>query len=282
MANGWKSTLVQIFSRKVIPKLSTGSFQRLWRILHRRERFVAWWASLRREPAVPKIYGVEDAIALPNGKPGPSPGRNHGAHGVRWICWTFSIWETEVWQTFRRTAPVRMYCFRTGLCMDPDILIMDETRVSSLDPNGRKMVQVSGTAELSADTTVLVDNNLVWSAGIVGSCDRHLDGGLTFLTIFQGWFFKFLHYRRSWELSFQGRRKWKYTGNLSKLPQLELFYTVEEGQKQLESWFLSREFEYAGAGRGKRTVITVHNLRKTAATASMPWSMWTLPVTARR
>ena len=58
-------------------------------------------------------------------------------------------------------------CIASVLAMHPDILIMDEP-VSSLDPNGKKMVQ-NVLNQLRADgTTVLIaDNNLEWSAGIV-------------------------------------------------------------------------------------------------------------------
>lgn len=47
-------------------------------------------------------------------------------------------------------------------------------------------------------------------------------------------------------------------------PQLELFYTVEEGQKQLEKLIPVREFTNTQVQEEeKEPVITVHNLGKT-------------------
>jgi len=57
-------------------------------------------------------------------------------------------------------------CIASVLVMQPDVLIMDEP-CSSLDPNGKKLVQ-SVLRQLceSGQTTVIVDNNLDWFCGV--------------------------------------------------------------------------------------------------------------------
>lgn len=71
-------------------------------------------------------------------------------------------------------------CIASVLAMEPDILLMDEP-VSSLDPNGKKMVR-GVLRQLAADdnTVVIVDNNLVWSADIVDHVIGLLDGKVVF------------------------------------------------------------------------------------------------------
>lgn len=101
-----------------------------------------------------------------------------------------------------------MHCLRTG--DGAGYLIMDEP-VSSLDPNGKKMVQsILGQLSINGNTTVLVDNNLVWSAGIVDHVIGLLDGEVVFDGSRDDFFRDFELQER---LGSSSLRKWKYTGN---------------------------------------------------------------------
>lgn len=71
-------------------------------------------------------------------------------------------------------------CIASVLAMRPDIVIMDEP-VSSLDPNGKKMIQsVLNQLRSAGQTTVIVDNNLDWFADIVDHVIGLLDGEVVF------------------------------------------------------------------------------------------------------
>lgn len=71
-------------------------------------------------------------------------------------------------------------CIASVLAMRPDILIMDEP-VSSLDPNGKKMIQsVLGALRETGQTTVIVDSTLDWFAGIVDHVVGLIGGEVVF------------------------------------------------------------------------------------------------------
>ena len=71
-------------------------------------------------------------------------------------------------------------CIASVLAMQPDILIMDEP-VSSLDPNGKKMIQfVLNQLRATGQSTVIVDNNLDWFSDIVDHVVGLIDGEVVF------------------------------------------------------------------------------------------------------
>ena len=71
-------------------------------------------------------------------------------------------------------------CIASVLAMRPEILIMDEP-VSSLDPNGKKMIQsVLGALRETGQTTIIVDNNLDWFSGIVDHVIGLIGGEVVF------------------------------------------------------------------------------------------------------
>ena len=71
-------------------------------------------------------------------------------------------------------------CIASVLAMRPDILVMDEP-VSSLDPNGKRMIQsVLNMLRATGQTTVIVDNNLNWFSGIVDHVLGLYDGEVVF------------------------------------------------------------------------------------------------------
>ena len=71
-------------------------------------------------------------------------------------------------------------CIASVLAMRPDILIMDEP-VSSLDPEGKRMIQsILNQLRETGQTTVIVDNNLDWFSGIVDHVIGLADGRVIF------------------------------------------------------------------------------------------------------
>ncbi|WP_461205672.1 ABC transporter ATP-binding protein [Clostridium sp. DL1XJH146] len=71
-------------------------------------------------------------------------------------------------------------CIASVLAMQPDIVIMDEP-VSSLDPNGKKMIQsVLNQLRATGQSTVIVDNNLDWFSDIVDHVVGLIDGEVVF------------------------------------------------------------------------------------------------------
>ncbi len=73
-------------------------------------------------------------------------------------------------------------CIASVLAMYPDILIMDEP-VSSLDPNGKKLIQsVLMQLRAAGQCTIIVDNNLDWCSDIVD----HVIGLENGMVVFDG------------------------------------------------------------------------------------------------
>ena len=71
-------------------------------------------------------------------------------------------------------------CIASVLAMRPDILIMDEP-VSSLDPNGKKLIQfVLNQLRATGQSTIIVDNNLDWFSDIVDHVIGLIDGEVVF------------------------------------------------------------------------------------------------------
>ncbi|WP_276352141.1 ABC transporter ATP-binding protein [Cohnella caldifontis] len=61
----------------------------------------------------------------------------------------------------------QIVCIASVLCMEPDLLIMDEP-VSSLDPAGKELVrEVLKRLKAQGQTVLLIDQNLDWPAGAV-------------------------------------------------------------------------------------------------------------------
>ena len=159
-------------------------------------------------------------------------------------------------------------CIASVLAMNPDILIMDEP-VSSLDPGGKAMVQgILKQLSVNGDTTVLVDNNLVWSAGIVDHVIGLLDGEVVFDGSRDDFFRDFELQERLGVILPQEVEIYRELSR--RFEGLELFYTVEEAQEQIGRLLkgkcasASRQ-ERSGdeAGGAEPPVITVHNLAKT-------------------
>ena len=252
-----KSTLVQIFSQ-VIPKLiGNGELQGSFDVPE------GTFVSVVSQSPENQLfgYGVEDAIAF--GMENLGLPQEEIMERMEYVLDLLNLQYLRNRSVANLSGGQRQsVCIASVLAMDPDILIMDEP-VSSLDPNGKKMVQsILGQLSINGNTTVLVDNNLVWSAGIVDHVIGLLDGEVVFDGT-RDYFFK--------DFALQERlgviipQEVEIYRELSKsFPQLELFYTVEEGQKQLEKLIPVREFTNTQVQEEeKEPVITVHNLGKT-------------------
>lgn len=111
-------------------------------------------------------YGVEDAIAFGI--------ENMGLDNAEIVERVEYVLDLLNIQHLRRRSVATLsggqrqaVCIASVLAMRPDVLIMDEP-VSSLDPNGKKMVQsILNALRATGQTTVIIDNNLDWFADIV-------------------------------------------------------------------------------------------------------------------
>ena len=252
-----KSTLVQIFSQ-VIPKLiGNGELQGSFDVPE------GTFVSVVSQSPENQLfgYGVEDAIAF--GMENLGLPQEEIMERMEYVLDLLNLQYLRNRSVANLSGGQRQsVCIASVLAMDPDILIMDEP-VSSLDPNGKKMVQsILGQLSINGNTTVLVDNNLVWSAGIVDHVIGLLDGEVVFDGTRDDFFKDFALQERLGVIIPQEVEIYR---ELSKsFPQLELFYTVEEGQKQLEKLIPVREFTNTQVQEEeKEAVITVHNLGKT-------------------
>ena len=252
-----KSTLVQIFSQ-VIPKLiGNGELQGSFDVPE------GTFVSVVSQSPENQLfgYGVEDAIAF--GMENLGLPQEEIMERMEYVLDLLNLQYLRNRSVANLSGGQRQsVCIASVLAMDPDILIMDEP-VSSLDPNGKKIVQsILGQLSINGNTTVLVDNNLVWSAGIVDHVIGLLDGEVVFDGTRDDFFKDFALQERLGVIIPQEVEIYR---ELSKsFPQLELFYTVEEGQKQLEKLIPVREFTNTQVQEEeKEPVITVHNLGKT-------------------
>ena len=154
-------------------------------------------------------------------------------------------------------------CIASVLAMYPDILIMDEP-VSSLDPNGKKMVQgILKQLSLNGNTVLLVDNNLVWSAGIVDHVIGLYDGEV----VFDGSrdeFFKDFELQHKLGVIIPQEVE-IYRAIAEKVPSVDMFYTVEDGEKEIEKLIPRKAFDrnYEEKKDSAAPVVSVHSLVKT-------------------
>lgn len=170
-----KTTLVEIFSQ-VIPKLITnGTLTGSFDIPEN-----ALVSVVSQNPENQLFgYGVEDAICF--GMENLGLPQEEIASRLEYVLDLLNLQHLRKRSVSNLSGGQRQsVCIASVLAMNPDILIMDEP-VSSLDPNGKQMVQrVLKQLVADSDTVVLVDNNLVWSAEIVDHVIGLLDGEVVF------------------------------------------------------------------------------------------------------
>lgn len=124
-------------------------------------------------------YGVEDAISF--GIENMGLGTDEIIERVEYVLDLLNIQHLRKRSVATLSGGQRQaVCIASVLAMRPDILIMDEP-VSSLDPNGKDMIQyVLNQLRESGQTTVIVDNNLVWFSDIVDHVIGLIDGEVVF------------------------------------------------------------------------------------------------------
>lgn len=252
-----KSTLVEIFSG-VIPKLiGNGTLEGTFDVPE------GTFVSVVSQTPENQLfgYGVEDAIAF--GMENLGLPQEEVAERMEYVLDLLNLQYLRNRSVANLSGGQRQsVCIASVLAMNPDILIMDEP-VSSLDPNGKRMVQnILSQLSASGTTTVLVDNNLVWSAGIVDHVIGLLDGEVVFDGTRDEFFKDFDLQERLGVIIPQEVEIYR---ELSRhLDGLELFYTVEEGRRQLEKLMDRRPFANQTVQEDRtEPVVTVHNLVKT-------------------
>lgn len=251
-----KSTLVQIFSQ-VIPKLiNNGELEGSFDVP--KDTFVS---VVSQNPENQLFgYGVEDAIAF--GLENIGMPQEKIVERMEYVLDLLNLQYLRKRSVDNLSGGQRQsVCIASVLAMKPDILIMDEP-VSSLDPNGKKMVQdILGQLSNSGNTTVLVDNNLVWSAGIVD----HVIGLLEGEVVFDGSrdeFFK--NFELQEKLGVIIPQEVELYRELSKQFQdIDLFYTVDEAFAQLQGKVKKKEILQKEALKEEmEPIITVQQLVK--------------------
>lgn len=251
-----KSTLVQIFSQ-VIPKLiGNGELEGSFDVPE--GTFVS---VVSQNPENQLFgYGVEDAIAFGL--------ENIGMPQAEIVERMEYVLDLLKLQYLRKRSVDNLsggqrqsVCIASVLAMKPDILIMDEP-VSSLDPNGKKMVQdILGELRDSGNTTVIVDNNLVWSAGIVDHVVGILDGEVVFDGSRDEFFQNFELQEKLGVILPQEVEI--YRALSAKVPDVKLFYNMDQARVELAGRTTAKtRAEKEAAAESFNPVISVKDLVK--------------------
>lgn len=251
-----KSTLVQIFSQ-VIPKLiGNGELEGSFDVPD--GTFVS---VVSQNPENQLFgYGVEDAIAFGL--------ENIGMPQAEIVERMEYVLDLLKLQYLRKRSVDNLsggqrqsVCIASVLAMKPDILIMDEP-VSSLDPNGKKMVQdILGELRDSGNTTVIVDNNLVWSAGIVDHVVGILDGEVVFDGSRDEFFQNFELQEKLGVILPQEVEI--YRALSAKVPDVKLFYNMDQARAELAGRTTAKtRAEKEAAAESFNPVISVKDLVK--------------------
>lgn len=251
-----KSTLVQIFSQ-VIPKLiGNGELEGSFDVPE--GTFVS---VVSQNPENQLFgYGVEDAIAFGL--------ENIGMPQAEIVERMEYVLDLLKLQYLRKRSVDNLsggqrqsVCIASVLAMKPDILIMDEP-VSSLDPNGKKMVQdILGELRDSGNTTVIVDNNLVWSAGIVDHVVGILDGEVVFDGSRDEFFQNFELQEKLGVILPQEVEI--YRALFAKVPDVKLFYNMDQARAELAGRTTAKtRVEKEAAAESFNPVISVKDLVK--------------------
>ena len=251
-----KSTLVQIFSQ-VIPKLiGNGELEGSFDVPE--GTFVS---VVSQNPENQLFgYGVEDAIAFGL--------ENIGMPQAEIVERMEYVLDLLKLQYLRKRSVDNLsggqrqsVCIASVLAMKPDILIMDEP-VSSLDPNGKKMVQdILGELRDSGNTTVIVDNNLVWSAGIVDHVVGILDGEVVFDGSRDEFFQNFELQEKLGVILPQEVEI--YRALSAKVPDVKMFYNMDRARAELAGRTTAKpRLEKEAAAESFNPVISVKDLVK--------------------
>ncbi len=250
-----KSTLVQILSQ-VIPKLiSNGVLEGSFDVP--KDTFVSVVSQTPENQLFG--YGVEDAIAFGLENIGMS--QKEIVERMEYVLNLLNLQYLRKRSVDNLSGGQRQsVCIASVLAMKPDILIMDEP-VSSLDPNGKKMVQdILGELSGSGNTIVLVDNNLVWSAEVVDHVVGLLDGEVVFDGSKDEFFRNFELQKKLGVILPQEVEL--YRALSKQFPDIDLLYTVEEAFAQLRGRVEKKETLRKISSEENESIIQVQNLVK--------------------
>lgn len=251
-----KSTLVQIFSQ-VIPKLiGNGELEGSFDVPE--GTFVS---VVSQNPENQLFgYGVEDAIAF--GLENIGMPQEEIVERMEYVLDLLKLQYLRKRSVDNLSGGQRQsVCIASVLAMKPDILIMDEP-VSSLDPNGKKMVQdILGELRDSGNTTVIVDNNLVWSAGIVDHVVGILDGEVVFDGSRDEFFQNFDLQEKLGVILPQEVEI--YRALSAKVPDVKMFYNMDRARAELAGRTTAKpRLEKEAAAESFNPVISVKDLVK--------------------
>lgn len=251
-----KSTLVQIFSQ-VIPKLiGNGELEGSFDVPE--GTFVS---VVSQNPENQLFgYGVEDAIAF--GLENIGMPQTEIVERMEYVLDLLKLQYLRKRSVDNLSGGQRQsVCIASVLAMKPDILIMDEP-VSSLDPNGKKMVQdILGELRESGNTTVIVDNNLVWSAGIVDHVVGILDGEVVFDGSRDEFFQNFELQEKLGVILPQEVEI--YRALYAKVPDVKMFYNMDQARAELAGRTTAKtRAEKEAAAESFNPVISVKDLVK--------------------
>ena len=152
-------------------------------------------------------------------------------------------------------------CIASVLAMRPNILIMDEP-VSSLDPNGKKMVQgVLNQLRADGTTVLIVDNNLEWSAGIVDRVVGLSDGQVLFDGEKEEFFRNFDLQEKLGVTIPQEAEIYRAMAKIR--PEIPMFYSMQGAMQQLDALFDQKELPVPAAQElPEDAFLTAHQLNK--------------------
>lgn len=156
-------------------------------------------------------------------------------------------------------------CIASVLAMQPDILIMDEP-VSSLDPNGKKMVQgVLNQLRADGTTVLIVDNNLEWSAGIVDRVVGLFDGKVLFDGVKEAFFEDFALQEKLGVTIPQEAEIYRAMAGLDH--DISMFYSMDGAIHELDQIFPQEDFTapVPAEAAGEEALLTTHQLNKVFA-----------------
>lgn len=170
-----KTTLVSILSGVIPTLMPTGEYEGSFDV---RENVNISVVSQAPENQL-FGYGVEDAISFGIENMGLS--NEEIVERVEYVLDLLNIQHLRKRSIATLSGGQRQaVCIASVLAMRPDIVIMDEP-VSSLDPNGKNMIQsVLNQLRAAGQTTVVVDNNLDWISDIVDHVIGLIDGEVVF------------------------------------------------------------------------------------------------------
>lgn len=207
-------------------------------------------------------YGVEDAIAFGMENMGLDSETMH--ERMEYVLDLFNIQHLRDRSIAKLSGGQRQaVCIASVLAMQPDILIMDEP-VSSLDPNGKKLVQsVLNQLRASGQTTIIVDNNLEWSAGIVD----HVVGIEAGKVVFDGTkeeFFRDMEAQNKLGVTLP-QEVLIYNGLKEIFPDINAFYNISDAKREIAKFVNKTERTYTAEAEEIDKVLVTDGLKKTFA-----------------